>query len=149
MSIQRCILSFALGTALTATVVHAHHSIAGVYDGSRQVTIDAVVSEFHFVNPHPYVIVDVKTASGPLQAWKLEMDNRSELVEVGMTDQTLKKGDRVVVSGSPIRPPQSQSMYIRKLERPADGFKYERSEQPSGSISRKIPIVHSLTLNLI
>jgi hypothetical protein len=30
------------------------------------------------------------------------------------------------VSGSPIRPPQSQSMYIRKLERPADGFRYEQ-----------------------
>lgn len=126
MSIKPWILSFTFGTAFTATVVHAHHSIAGIYDGSRQVAIDAVVSEFHFVNPHPYVIVDVKTASGAAQAWKLEMDNRSELVEVGMTDQTLKKGDRVLVSGSPIRPPQSQSMYIRKLERPADGFKYEQ-----------------------
>jgi len=119
------ILSFAFALSLGATAVYAHHSIAGVYDTSRQVTIDGIVSEFRLVNPHPFVIVDVKTTSG-LQPWKLEMDNRSELIEVGMTNQTLKEGDRVVVTGSPIRPPQSQALYIRKLDRPSDGFQYEQ-----------------------
>src|SRR5205823_5791110 len=76
--------------------VAVHHSIAGVYDNSRQVTIEGVIAEFHFVNPHPFVIVDVNS-----ERWKLEMDNLSELVEVGMTKETLKPGDRVVVSGSP------------------------------------------------
>ena len=93
---------------------------------SRDVTIDGTVSEFHFVNPHPFVMVGVKTSGGATQAWKLEMDNRHELVDVGMTNQTLKRGDRVIVIGSPIRPPQSQVMYIRKLDRPADGFQYEQ-----------------------
>jgi len=103
----------------------AHHSIAGIYDGSREVTIDGIVSEFQFINPHPFVLVDVKNDRGT-QQWKLEMDNRSELVAVGMTAQTLKRGDRVVVSGSPIRSPQTQALYIRKLERPSDGFQYEQ-----------------------
>jgi len=103
----------------------AHHSIAGVYDGSRQVTIDGTVTEFHFVNPHPFVIVESK-AGGKAELWKMEMDNRSELTEVGMTSETLKRGDRVIVSGSPIRPPQKQSLYIRKLDRPSDGFQYEQ-----------------------
>src|SRR5437667_8871890 len=52
-----------------------HHSIAGVYDNTRQVTIDGVVAEFHFVNPHPFVLVDAKS-----ERWKLELDNLSELV---------------------------------------------------------------------
>ena len=120
------ILWFTFGALFTATAVHAHHSIAGVYDGSRQVMIEGVVSEFHFVNPHPYLILEVKTAVGAMQQWKLEMDNRSELSDVGMTSQTLKKGDQVIVSGSPARPPQSQGLYIRKLERPTDGFTYEQ-----------------------
>src|SRR5437660_856690 len=47
-------------------------------------------------DPHPFVLVD---ADG--ERWKLELDNLSELVEVGMTKDTLKSGDRVVVSGSP------------------------------------------------
>ena len=103
----------------------AHHSIAGVYDSNRQVTIDGTVTEFHFVNPHPFLIVESK-ADGKTELWKMEMDNRSELIEVGMTGETLKRGDRVIVSGSPIRPPQKQSLYIRKLDRPSDGFQYEQ-----------------------
>jgi hypothetical protein len=53
------------------------------------------------------------------------MDNRYELSDVGMTADTLKPGDRVVVSGSPARS-QAQSLYIRQLDRPADGFRYEQ-----------------------
>ena len=98
-----------------------HHSIAGVYDNTRQVTIDGVIAEFHFVNPHPFVVVDVKN-----ERWKLELDNLSELVEVGMTKLTLKPGDRVVVSGSPARSTPPQSMYVMKLDRPSDGFRYEQ-----------------------
>jgi uncharacterized protein DUF6152 len=122
----RLILSVAFGLSVTPMVVRAHHSIAGVYDSSREVTIEGLVNEFHFVNPHPFVIVDVKAPNGTTQLWKLEMDNRSELIEIGMTNQTLKRGDRVVVIGSPVRPPQSQGLYVRKLDRPVDGFQYEQ-----------------------
>jgi len=31
----------------------AHHSIAGMYDQSRRVTLDGVIAQFQFVNPHP------------------------------------------------------------------------------------------------
>jgi len=98
-----------------------HHSIAGVYDSNRQVTIEGVISEFHFVNPHPFVVLDVNN-----DHWKLEMDNLSELVEVGMTKYTLKPGDRVVVSGKPARSSPPLSLYVMKLDRPADGFRYEQ-----------------------
>src|SRR5215471_10832218 len=87
-----------------------HHSIAGVYDNSRQVTVEGIVTEFHFVNPHPFVVID---ANG--ERWKLELDNLSELVEVGMTKDTLKAGDRVVVSGSPARSKPPLGLYVRKM----------------------------------
>ena len=41
----------------------AHHSIAAVYDGSRQQRLEGVVSEFQFVNPHPFVIGNVDLVS--------------------------------------------------------------------------------------
>jgi hypothetical protein len=114
-----------LALGFTVMPASAHHSIAGVYDSSREVTIRGVISEFHFVNPHPFVIVDVKADNGT-QQWKLEMDNLSELIDVGMTGQTFKRGDRVIVAGSLIRPPRIQGLYIRKLDRPSDGFQYEQ-----------------------
>lgn len=116
--------SFVAGIGISVMAVHAHHSIAGVYDSSRQVTIEGTITQFQFVNPHPFLMVEVKNGNGNGQ-WRLEMDNRSELVDVGMTSQTLKQGDRIVVTGSPGRT-QSQSLYIMKLDRPADGFRYEQ-----------------------
>ena len=122
---KRWILLFAVGIALPVAVASAHHSISAVYDNDKPVTIEGVIAQFYFVNPHPFVTMDVKDSSGNAQRWRMEMDNLWELAEVGMTSQTLKPGDRVVVTGSPGRT-QSQSLYIRKLDRPADGFQYEQ-----------------------
>ena len=122
---KRWILPFAFGIAISVLAAHAHHSIVSVYDSSRKVTIEGIVTEFRFVNPHPFVTIDVKHDSGSKQQWRLDMDNRSELAEVGMTSQTLKPGDRIVVTGNPARN-KSQSLYIRSLDRPSDGFRYEQ-----------------------
>jgi hypothetical protein len=99
----------------------AHHSIAAVYL-ARQESIEGVVAEFQFVNPHPFVIVTVDEGG---ERWRLEMDNRFELADIGMTSETLKPGDRVVVSGSLGRT-LPRTLYIRQLDRPADDFRYEQ-----------------------
>ena len=115
---------FAAALVLASLAAQAHHSISGVYDGARQQRLEAVVAEFRFVNPHPFVIVTVQ-ADGAEESWRLEMDNRFELADVGMTDSTLKPGDRVVVTGSLGRT-EPRTLYILKLDRPADGFRYEQ-----------------------
>jgi hypothetical protein len=124
---MKSILFFAAGIGFSVLAAHAHHSIAGAYDTSRNVTIEGTVAQFHFVNPHPYLTVDVRNDSGDgSQQWRLEMDNRSELVQIGMTAQTLKPGEKIVASGSPGRREQSPSLYVWKLDRPSDGFRYEQ-----------------------
>ena len=122
MRTQHAIVGAALASASLAA--HAHHSISGVYDSSRQRRLEAVVAEFKFVNPHPFVIVTVESPGGA-QSWRLEMDNRFELADVGMTETTLRPGDRVVVTGSLGRT-DPHSLYIQQLDRPADGFRYEQ-----------------------
>ena len=118
----RWILSLAAAWMLAGMAGEAHHSIAGVYDSSREATVDGVVTQFQWVSPHPWVdIKDGRTA----QLWRLEMDNRRELEDIGMTSDTLKPGDRIVVIGSLARR-EANRMYIRRLNRPADGFAYEQ-----------------------
>jgi hypothetical protein len=122
---KRWIISaFGIGVTVYAMTAHAHHSIAGVYDGSQQVTIEGVITRFEFVNPHPFVVMEVRNNGKALQ-WRLEMDNRWELAEIGFDNETLKPGDRIMVTGSPARR-QPQSLYIRRLERPADAFMYQQ-----------------------
>jgi hypothetical protein len=103
----------------------AHHSISGVYDSSRQVTIDGRVVEFQFVNPHPVLIVAPPSADSADSPWRLEMDNRYELADIGVTAKTFKPGERVIATGSAARD-ESRSLYLMKLDRPADGLRYEQ-----------------------
>ncbi|HEU4618450.1 MAG TPA: DUF6152 family protein [Gammaproteobacteria bacterium] len=108
-----------------APAAYAHHSISGVYDSARQVTVEGTVREFRFVNPHPVLVVDAAAEAGRAETWQLEMDNRNELVEVGMSAETFKAGDRVVASGSAARR-EARRLYLLRLDRPADGFRYEQ-----------------------
>lgn len=118
--------SWTVGVAAALTIagaaVQAHHSIAGVYDSTREATVDGVVTDFQFVSPHPFVDVR-ESRSG--QVWRLDMDNRREFEAIGFASDTLKPGDRVVVIGSLSRR-EANRLYIRRLDRPADGFGYEQ-----------------------
>ena len=103
----------------------AHHSIAGVYDSTRPVAVQGTVVEFEFVNPHPVLTVNAAADGEPAELWRLEMDNRFELSDIGISATTFKPGDRVVVNGSAHRN-EARRLYVRRLERPADGFMYEQ-----------------------
>jgi hypothetical protein len=114
----------AAATLLLAGAAEAHHSIAALYDGTRQQGLEGVVDEFQFVNPHPFVYIVVPGDEAE-ERWRLEMDNRFELQSVGVSADTLRPGDRVVVTGSLGRT-EPRTLYIRRLDRPADGFTYEQ-----------------------
>ena len=118
------ILACAAIIAISVVAAGAHHSISGPYDTNQQVKLEGVVSQFHFVNPHSYLTVEIKRGEA-VEQWRWEMDNRRELVQIGMTQETLKPGDRVVATGSPGRA-GALALYIRRLDRPTDGFWYEQ-----------------------
>jgi hypothetical protein len=115
-----------LALALTVAVapVAAHHAISAIYDSSKRATVEGSVREFQFINPHPFLIVDVMD-EGRTREWRLEMDNRFELIDEGMSADTLKPGDRVVATGSLSRT-SPHGMYLMRLDRPVDGFRYEQ-----------------------
>lgn len=110
---------------LGGATLSAHHAITAIYDTAKPITIRGTVVEFQFVNPHPVLTIDVADDRGQHEPWQLEMDNRFELVEVGMSADTFKHGDRVIVTGGPARS-RSHALYALRIDRPADGFRYEQ-----------------------
>jgi hypothetical protein len=104
--------------------VHAHHSLAGMYDESTRVTLTGVVRQFQFVNPHPLLVVVVDGTTGP-EEWRMEMDNKGELAEIGITPETFRAGDRVTAAGSPGHT-TPRILYLRALDRASDGLHYEQ-----------------------
>ena len=109
---------------LAAAAPAAHHSISAVYDSRKQVTVTGTVREFQFVNPHPWIGVDM-AEDGVVRRWRLELDNRWELEGVGMSAETFRSGDVITARGSAGRD-GARSVYVLRLERAADGLHYEQ-----------------------
>lgn len=91
----------------------AHHSFSPVYDGSRSVTVEGVVTEFLFVNPHSKMSLDVTDEAGTTTAWSVEFDGRLNLTNGGWTDQTIKVGERVRVTGNPTHTGSPRLFFMR------------------------------------
>jgi hypothetical protein len=104
---------------LVASRVGAHHAFSPVYDEKRTVTVEGVVTEFRFVNPHAMMSMDVSDKSGKVTKWVVEFAGRLNLSEVGWTVDSIKAGERVTVTGNPTHT-ESPRLFFRKLVR-SDG----------------------------
>jgi hypothetical protein len=96
-----------------------------MYDTRRNVRVEGVITQFQFINPHAFLTVEVREPGGTPRQWQIELDDRGELGEIGMTAQTLRPGDHVVVTGSPARR-DANRLYLGRLDRPADGYSFEQ-----------------------
>ena len=110
---------------LIARAIHAHHSTTPVYDSQRTVTKTGVVSSFKFVNPHAMLTLDVVEEGGRVVPWTVEFDGRVNMTRFGWTDETVKPGDHITVTGSPTHN-DSPRMFFIVLERP-DGTRLQRA----------------------
>jgi len=118
---------FAIGglTALVAAAVsNAHHSVAGQYDPSAPVTVEGVVIEVLMRNPHSQIRMEIANASGRTELWTLEMDDIADMAEQGISSDTLRAGDVLIIFGFPARD-GSRLLHIERLQRPSDGLEYE------------------------
>jgi hypothetical protein len=104
------IRSASLGALLVAVAMPAvaHHGTAPSYDLSKQWTKDAVVTEFHYANPHPQLFFDLTDERGNVEHWSAEMlPNPAGLLRVGWTRsrslQALAPGAKVKVTISPAK----------------------------------------------
>jgi len=122
---KRPLYSVGLAVLVLGASIEAHHAISAIYDNAKPITLRGTVTEFQFINPHPVVMMEAVDERGRAQTWQLEMDNRFELVAIGMTADSLKKGDRVVVTGGPARA-RSNGVYVLRLDRESDGLRYEQ-----------------------
>ena len=100
----------------------AHHSYTATYDTGNQVTLNGKLVQFVFKNPHSFVIVQAPDGNGVQQRWSLEWSGVGQLTNQGVTRETLKPGDEVVVVGNPSRVRGEMKALMVKLTRPADGF---------------------------
>jgi hypothetical protein len=122
------VLLMAIGAAPLAQVA-AHHSPAMLYDLSKEIRVEGVVTEYQLGNPHMRIYLEVDN-QGTTEKWLAEGGSRTQLLRVGWTGEELKPGDKVVVRGHPSRD-GSKLVHMEYLtlpdgtERFAEDIKYE------------------------
>jgi hypothetical protein len=82
--------------------IAAHHSPAMLYDLSREITVQGVVTAYQLGNPHMRIYFDVDN-EGTIEKWLAEGGSRTQLLRVGWTGNEVAPGDKVSVRGHPSR----------------------------------------------
>ena len=133
---MRVLLSLAL-LAAAMVPAWAHHAFAAEFDEKKPIKFtDATVTKVELINPHSWIHVDVKQPDGTIENWKIEAGSPNVLMRRGITRDTLKKGDKIVVdgyqskdgskraNGRDLRLPNGQQLFLGSSG-PGEGAPYE------------------------
>jgi hypothetical protein len=87
---------------LAGAPAFAHHSFA-MFDNQNNLTLEGTVKDFQWINPHSWVQLIVKDASGMDVEWSIEGGSPNGLSRNGWKRTSLKPGDKAVVVIHPLK----------------------------------------------
>jgi hypothetical protein len=107
-------------TLLVGLLVHAeglaHHS-ASIYDREAPVSIEGAIVRYDWTNPHVYLYVEQETGPGERVTWEIEANPPAILRRLGWTEDTVKVGDRVTITGIAGRDLSKKIALMQTLEK--------------------------------
>jgi Family of unknown function (DUF6152) len=116
------LIAAAMLISISGSQLSAHHSFAATYFEDKQEKVEGDLVQFLFRNPHSFVHLEVKEANGQLVRYAVEWGGGGQLGRQGVTRDTLKVGDHVVIIGNPGRNPEDHRLRMMRLQRPSDGY---------------------------
>ena len=118
---RRVLLAVA-ATLIACTTAYAHHSYAATYDVTREVKLEGKLVQFVYRNPHSFVHLMAADDKGVPQRWAVEWSGTTQLGSQGVSRESLKIGDEVVIVARPSRVPGEYRALMLRLKRTSDGF---------------------------
>ena len=115
--------------ALLGASAHAHHSFTAVYQADAQIRIEGKVVQFLFRNPHSVLhVLAPDEETGEMTRWAVEWQGATQLGAGGVSAQTLRPGDPVIITGNPGRNRAEHRMRMLTIKRTTDGFGWGTAE---------------------
>jgi hypothetical protein len=118
-------LAFAGALALASAPALAHHS-ALMFEVEKTITVDGVVKEFQYTNPHSWLLVDVTNADGTVTTWGFEAEGPSTLRRAGIRPSDLKAGTKLTITGRPMKDGRPAAIWVEAVR--ADGKRFDPRE---------------------
>lgn len=108
----------------------AHHSFTAEFDGGKTITVQGTISKVMWINPHVYLYVDSKDASGNVATWSFETLPTGFLHKMGITKELFEgnPGDNVTVVANPAKDGTKTLGWIVTVTYP-DGHVYTLSQK--------------------
>jgi hypothetical protein len=78
----------------------AHHSFQATFDADETVTVDGVIKDFRFRNPHVLIYLDVSNDDGTVTNWMAEGSSATGWRRAGWKNSSLKPGDKLRITGN-------------------------------------------------
>jgi uncharacterized protein DUF6152 len=122
---------YALATILTMLVgvtAWAHHSVSALYDANKSIKIEGTIVTFSFRSPHSLLIVEAPDPQGKVQRWDVAWNAARELAGQNITRESIKSGDKVVITGNPGRRAEDHIVRMVTFLRPSDGLTWGNRE---------------------
>jgi Family of unknown function (DUF6152) len=121
--VKRRLLLALVAAALTLNArAGAHHRLGDTYVESRQIAIEGEMVRLEYREPHSYIHVMITGPQAKTEVWIGECRGASQLRRQGFTSETLKPGQRVILSGHPGRVAADHRLFVREVVRPHDGW---------------------------
>jgi thiamine monophosphate kinase len=126
---RKLLMVMVVAACAAGAPLYAHHSFSATYFEDKVDTIEGDLVQFLFRNPHSFVHVLGPDDKGEMQRWAVEWGAGLQLTGQGVTRETLKPGDHVVITGNPGRNPADHRLRMRSIVRPKDGWKWSGTFQ--------------------
>lgn len=108
-----------------------HHAFGAHYFEDQSVSVEGEIVELDYRNPHAWVHINATDLAGKVRRISAEWASPGRLSQQGIGKDTLRPGDRVVITGSPSRDEAEYKLHLKGIERRADGWKWVgRGQQP-------------------
>jgi hypothetical protein len=120
----RVLLAIVCMALLTGSSAYAHHSYAATYDTSESVRLEGQLVRFELRSPHSYVHMQAPDANGDVQRWAVEWSAPGALNRQGVSRDTLRSGDEIILTVRPSRVRDEYRALMLTLERPKDGLSW-------------------------
>jgi hypothetical protein len=112
---------FGAATLTMAVAVEAHHS-GTMFDDTKEVTLQGVVKEFQYTNPHSWLLVDVTGADGKVTTWGFEAEGPSTLMQMKVRRSDFAPGTKLTISGHPMKDGRPAAAWTKATR--ADGTEF-------------------------
>jgi Family of unknown function (DUF6152) len=123
---QRIVFAFIFGSVVSVSsgYLYAHHSFAATYQEDKTAQIQGKLVQFTFRNPHSFLQIDSKDDDGKLIRWTVEWSGAGQLGDQGITRDSLRPGDELIITGNPGRNAEDHRMRMKSMQRTSDGLKW-------------------------